>query len=297
MCRATRTWSGSVVLDATKFFETARERYRIKMRREQGLPREEWTQDKVFKEWRFCNVHREDDKTTRWFRDNIRQPLADCCAPHWKQLEATLIFRWFNKIETGEIVKDLLLGEWNEEEARRRLQNVHPLVTGAYMIKTVNGLSKLEGMLWAIKEAQPQLPVMVQKWLSEGPSLKTAVMDLKKLSHIGLFMAYEIVCDLRWTPVLWNAPDIMTWANAGPGATHALGTLCAGNRYTYNRNDPIDQVVMVGFMQELLAMSTNADYWSPNWRAWEMREVEHWLCEHDKYLRGERGLHLKRRYR
>ena len=58
-------------------------------------------------------------------------------------VEATVIFRWFNLIGTGERVKDLLLTGWDSAEARRRLTGVTPLVTGAYQIKNNNRMTKL----------------------------------------------------------------------------------------------------------------------------------------------------------
>src|SRR3954463_360699 len=122
------------------YFGTARERYQIKLNREAGKPWP-WTQDKQFRQWRFCHVHREDDKTTVWFRENIRDPLSaraneEVCAenyPIWllKIVRATVAFRWFNRIETGEIIKDLLIGKWDSAEAEHRLAGVSPVVTGA----------------------------------------------------------------------------------------------------------------------------------------------------------------------
>jgi hypothetical protein len=46
-------------------------------------------------------------------------------------------------------------------------------------------------------------------------------------------------------------------------------------------------------MQELLAQAN--EEWPEAWRPWEMREVEHWLCEYDKWRRGMGGQRLKRR--
>ena len=129
---------------ADEFFTTARERERIRLRRMAGelAP---WTDDPVFRDWRFCNVYREHDRTTEWFHREVRCHLNGLAV-----VEATVIFRWFNLIETGERIKDLLLTGWNSEEARRRLTGVRPLVTGAYQIKTFNGMDKLEGALRAI---------------------------------------------------------------------------------------------------------------------------------------------------
>jgi len=47
------------------------------------------------------------------------------------------------------------------------------------------------------------------------------------MSHFGFgpFISYEVVSDLRHTRYLENAPDIMTWANPGPGAKRGLNRL------------------------------------------------------------------------
>ena len=47
------------------FFDFCREREAIRLRREVGQPRENWTQDPVFQQGRFLNVFREDDRVTK----------------------------------------------------------------------------------------------------------------------------------------------------------------------------------------------------------------------------------------
>jgi hypothetical protein len=282
---------------ADQFFATARERYNILIKKTVGQPKP-WTEDRIFQAWRFCNVHREHDKTTKWLADHIRKPLCeeykDTQNPDLilKIVEATVIFRWFNRIETGETIKDLLLGQWDSEEARRRLQGVHPVVTGAYIIKGPDGYSKLDGVLYCVDAALPRLPAMVATW---GSSLRSAWVDLCQLYYLGRFMSYEVVSDLKWTPVLSTADDIFTWANAGPGCARGLGWVTELGQHAFNPGSTLDQETMLEIMQVLLAMSHNPDYWGKS-QKWEMREVEHWLCEFDKYKRAERGDRLKRRY-
>jgi len=272
-------------MSVEKYFSTARERYCIKRQRELDYPWP-WTQDEIFKTWRFCHVHREDDKTTKWFKENVRDHLT---GP--RIVIATVIFRWFNRIETGEKIKDLLLSEWDTEEARRRLQNVKPLVTGAFMMRTPTGLSRLDGLLEYIDEAIPQLLRMWSVW---GESLEDAHFDLQQIDGLGRFLSYEIVTDLRWTPVLQWSKDIHTWASAGPGCAKGLSHVF--NEH-YSRNSREDQSVMVEKMQYLFSLSNQNKYWPQCWKSWEMREVEHWACEYFKYVKAEGGERLKRRYR
>jgi len=275
-------------MDTSEFFDTAIERYKIMVRKNSGAPREEWTDDPIFKEWRFCNVHREDDRTTIWFRENIRKYLSGRNA-----LEATFIFRWFNRISTGERIKDLIINPdgthvtWDTEECRRRLMGVAPVVTGAYMLKTPDYLPKLDGVLEAIDTGLLYTPD-----ITLTDSLQQAWIDIKQIPWIGSFTGYEIVTDLRWCAPLNNAPDIMTWAAAGPGAARGIKEL-TGVHYTYGSRE--GQKAMNDIMQEIL--SRVPELWPNSWRPWELREVEHWLCEFFKYKKAERGLRLKRRYR
>jgi len=284
---------------AKQFFMTARERYQIKLNREAGMPWP-WTKDTHFQSWSFTNVHREDDKTTTWFRKNIREPLM----LNWKEgvdkderlrlVEATMIFRWFNRISTGEIIKDLLIDDgWDSKEARRRLINVSPIFTGAYIILGIPHQSKLDGVLEAIDNARPQLPRMVPRF---GPSLEAAWHDLKSIDYIGGFTGYEIIMDLRYTPILENATDTMTWGNLGPGAIKGMSWVVYGHPDGFN-NSVSGQKHMLTLMQELLAMSKLEEYWPQSWKPWELHEVEMWSCEFQKYMRSYTGHRQKRRYK
>jgi hypothetical protein len=278
------------MLNKAHFFETAIERYAISQRRYNGIPFP-WTHDKVYQAWRFCNVHREDDRTTVWFRENIREPLNKE-GDKVKMARAAVIFRWFNRIETGEIIKPYLLGEWQEKPVRELLAGVTPVVTGAYIIKGPDGLNKLDGVLACIEEALPKLSRCVPTW---GSSLEVGWRDLLDFYYLGRFMAYEIISDLRWTPILDHAEDIMTWANAGPGCARGLGWVVYDDPTKFNSASNPQQMIMLEYMRELL--TSVPEYWPDKWAGWEMREVEHWLCEYDKYRRAAAGQKLKRRYK
>lgn len=277
--------------NADHFFQTARERYRIMLRRVDQVPKP-WTEDNVFRDWRFCNVHREDDKTTVWFRENVRDHLSGLPV-----VEATLIFRWFNRIETGELIKDLLLsGHFDAQVYRERLTGVRPIVTGAYIIKGYDGYDKLNGVLRCLELGLPKVRRFYEQWKADDQlTLEKVWRDLTELDYMGGFMAYEAVSDLRWTPGFNQVTDIMTWANAGPGCARGLGWVVGDDSSIFNTS-PASQKRILPLLQELLALSQDSNYWLPTWRPWEMREVEHWLCEYDKYRRASRGDSMKRTF-
>lgn len=291
-----------------EFFATARERYRIFLKKRAGGPGP-LTEDPIFQQYRFCNVFREDDTTTQWFREYVRGPLRD--KP--EVLLATVLFRLFNRITTGEAIfcqanlLDIPKTAWEVfletgntlalKDAITSYCGRGPYVTGSYIIKTPDGMDKLDGVLqiiqWFVenqrKGGHQQWP---QNWravadilLSGAPQnngwgLKSLHQWLMQFPFIGHFTAYEIVSDLRHTALLDQAPDIMTWANAGPGAQRGLSRVC-GRKLSAKE--------CVKAMQDLLVLSQMPNYWPKEWPAWEMREVEHWACEVEKIMRVREG--------
>lgn len=267
------------------FFRYARLRESVRLRKEQQVPKP-WTDDPILQRYRFCNVFREDDRTTRWFADHVRGPMID--SP--RVILATITFRWFNKIETGEVLlKHGLLQNWNGRLALEVLQDLKPLITGAYMIKTPPKKTKLVGLVDLIDEAQRKGP-WLREVIADARTLEVAWEALKTLPYLGSFMAYEVVTDLRHTEWLCGATDINTWCSPGPGCARGLGRLFGKEgRDSYSYTSLSDRRRMRPHLERLLSLSQRDNLWPSEWRAWEMREVEHTLCEYDKYERVRLG--------
>lgn len=269
-----------------RFFDYAVAREAIRCLREGGTEGgPPWTEDPVLQQYRFCNVFREDDRTTRWFRDHVREP--------WRALgrvvTATVIFRWFNRIETGELLlRHGLLEDWDSRRAQRVLSGVSPLLTGAYMIKTPAKLKKLDGLCWCIDKVWSRRAELVES-MDGATTLQWAHKVLMDFPFLGPFMAYEVVTDLRHTEFLEKATDIDTWASAGPGAARGLDRVLGQDVGHFGYTSRSDQEIMLQEMQKLLSASRDPDYWPHYWQPWEMREVEHTLCEFDKYERARLG--------
>lgn len=266
------------------------------MKLKRDMDQTPWTKDSVLRQYRFCNVFREDDKTTTWFRENIRDPLSSE-RNLIKLIIATAGFRWFNKIETGELIKDILLEHgWDSELVVNNLRDVSPVVTGAYIIKTPAGMKKLDGIAWCMKKLlESDIPLI----LSSTPNLnlQLACEMMQTLPYMGPFMSYEVVTDLRHTPVLNKADDILFWANPGPGCARGAGWIVDGNPELFSRHSRRDVKTLMWIMKELLSMTYYGGNWPKHWPRWEMRDVEHSLCELDKYCRAKiNGQRLKRRY-
>jgi len=292
------------------FFALARERQSIYLKKEARLPRP-WTQDGIMNHYKFTNVRREQDKTTKWFRENVRDRLRD--KP--EVLLATVLFRWFNRIEIGEVIFNQGWGDtpWEEflqtgngkalEEPIRYVYPKGPYVTGAYLITSPIGMDKLSGICKNVENfyhgkfdnwrcAPMNWRDVAEEWLGlRGEvSLQGAWRYVKSAPFQGPFLAYEVVTDLRHTALLDQAPDINTWANAGPGAKRGLNRL---HGRPLNGGLPLTSKPRLATQQAneemiaLLELSRDTKYWlnDENYPPWELREVEMTLCEADKYLR------------
>lgn len=134
-----------------------------------------------------------------------------------------------------------------------------------------------------------------------GDDLEDAFERLcKQTPGFGPFLAYEVVSDLRWTPLLEDADDIWQWANPGPGAMRGINRLLdipVGRHPTKRRPSGhpwyypvkvLDKEEYIGWMEELMYISE--DGWlDDHVPELEMRDVEHSLCEYDKYMRTKLG--------
>jgi hypothetical protein len=286
--------------EVAEYFRTARERYRIMLRRKadqcKGVPKLGWSPDPIFQKWFFCNVFREDDKTTRYIKKWIREPHRDDPCVFWMMVACRL----FNKIETLEILinEGLFRGPgWNRKRAEKLLWNVAPLTGAAYMVHTPYGMNKLQGCLKLIADAVKDNDRRISLIEPGKTTLKEVFEMLLPADCFGPFMAYEVVTDLRHTYLLENAPDIMTWSSPGPGACLGLSRL-VGEKVSYGSREHREAALVC--MRQILDMSCDGRNW-PAWhgsfRSWDMRTVEHWLCEHAKYTNAAiHGKRLKRKY-
>lgn len=259
-----------------RFIYWITERHSIFLKKQAGKTAP-WTDDEVLQKYFFTNPYRENDKTTVWFRENVRKTLDGASIV----LFATVCFRWFNYIPTGQILnRENLLVDWDSERAIDVLDEVNGKVfTGAYMIKAGNGppgckIANVCKALDAVWEKEQDLVTSCKR----HRSIEQLCKELSKFKHLGGFMSYEVACDLRYTHLLRNASDIMTWANPGPGCRRGLNRL-------YGRpvraHVPTKQCIKE--MQELLVVCHKQ--LPKSMPKFEMREVEHGLCESDKYNR------------
>jgi hypothetical protein len=284
------------------------ERHKIYLKKRDGAE-PPWTKDPILQQYRFCNVFRELDTVTVWIRENIREQY-----PNSKNLWFMLaIARTINWPPT--IMKIMEAGLWNRDTWEwqavadlldEQMALGKKVYTGAYMIRAESdpgnkwyNKSKQEyiagcvlGNLWRDRDAISATLEHVKpdqaKWAFDFERTLQGIHSMFMSYHgWGPFMAYELVTDLRHTRYLEHATDIFTWANAGPGALRGLNRLREVDPQT-----PMTQQEANTRMYDLLLEAHRHPELAFHFElegALEMRDIEHSLCETDKYLRVKNG--------
>jgi len=246
---------GSSVRSA--FYTWMEARHDIYERRAQGR-KPPWTDDPILASYRFCNVYRELDKNTVQLREINRMGTF-----------GIFVYRLFNRHETFE---ECGLDDWASCRRKLTARNTRgdKVFTAAHFScggRIGFGKSCFDMTVKSLERVRCEYRQLVGR----HDTLRGAFDDIlsRKFIGIGRFFAYEIVTDLRWRPYFWKnkrgPTDAMLWANIGPGSRRGLQRL----------NMP----VTVGSIRTLLQ-----EYEGPL-KKLEMREIEHSLCEFDKYER------------
>lgn len=273
-----------------------RARHDIYMKRSRGH-QYPWSPDIILNTYKFTNVYRQLDRVTQWVMRNISTRFA---GHHnlWFMLCIARQINWPDSL--AELIEDKTawphakrLERWDPERLRtilnERKARGAQVYTGAYMLtnvldRTADGPHDKPHftayrVLCSVRAMEAEIRAAL------GVSMKTTHAQLSQGYGWGGFTAYEVCCDLRWTRHGLRWEDVNTFAHAGPGAARGLNRL-AGREL----NSPLRSEAALGEMVALLPVVQKA-WWPASVMApkLELREIEHSLCEFDKYERVRLG--------
>lgn len=287
------------------FWYWINERHAIYLKRFHGDPKP-WTEDWILRDFKFTNVFRQLDRGTVWLRENFLEPHRDCpecdgrgkildapgnvldgraywtscdyCSTHLGLIAFNICwYRMFNWWPTGRDIgwqtswdSRLITAKLTDEQRMGK-----QIFTGAHIVYSTPGRPKIDVIVDVCTDLWNRRQDIVLSCVAQ--SLETTFGILKETRCVGGFMAYEMVSDMRWTKLLDGARDILTWANPGPGAKRGLRRL--GLPFSP------DQAAIDSMQYLLLASQSLYGPLQPHVPPLEMRDIEHSLCEFDKYCR------------
>jgi hypothetical protein len=257
------------------------EREKVRKKKEAGKPAP-WTDDPILRRYRFCNVHREDDRVTRWISQHWRTPNQN--DPNlWHAMMVARMLNWPDTLDQCGYPEP-----WDKKRItygnvlKSRQLSGQKVFTGAYIIST-NGIAtdkvtyvlKLFDQAWQErKSAEPK----------RNHTLAGTHQRLMKVNGLGSFLAAQIIADLKQTPILKDVPDWWSWAAPGPGSARGLLRLKGVEFGAGKRAQPIAQV-RSNFVAELCSYRDKVSTYSGVAETVCLQDFQNCLCEFDKYER------------
>lgn len=282
-------------LRVDELYAYMREREAIRLRRANGDARP-WTDDPILDTWKFTNVHREHDRTSRLlikefyccYRIQARSPTREDIL--WN----AAVFRYFGTIEFARAVgwtnprrRDVL--HHIESTARRMLDAGKRVYTGAYIVTSGNRTGPKEQTICRVylADLRNNLGDVAS---DDQRSWQIANERLRAFEGFGPFVAKEAILDARYAGYWDGDPvDVNVWCPMGPGARRGASRLADQGRLNSDGRFEAD-------VNEDQALEICKRAWKQSTRLWpreygtlELHDIQWNLCEWDKYERVRLG--------
>lgn len=284
-------------LRAQAFYDFINEREEVRQRRLAGFSFP-WTDDPILRSYKFTNVHRHHDRTSRELRERFYNPhFGD---DRRSILMNAALFRYFGTYEFATAVgwQDYETFDFDmiKDTAEARLADKERVFTGAYVI-TNQGISApkqevvVDYFLRDLHKAVPELMKIVQttdSWEKVGRRM----MQINGFGGSG-FMTKEILLDTTYAS-FWNRvshgnedgsfsfpEDWWEWTPIGPGARRGAARVLGDDSAT-----PISESKSAIVIREL--SDFQGMLWSHKTKL-APHDIQFQLCEFDKYERVRLG--------
>jgi len=272
----------TVVFDT--YWRFAAERQAIFFKRLAGGP-PPWTQDPILSEYKFTNAYRASDRVSQYL---IKHVIYQGDQSPEEIFFRTLLFKFFNKIETWEMLTNevgtMSFADYSFERydaiLSRAIGGGTRIYSAAYIMpsggrssvsrrKHQTHLRLLEQML------HDELPAR----LADAPSMKSAFELLRSYQTIGDFLAYQFVTDLNYgTLINYSEMDFVV---PGPGARDGIRK-CFEDLGGLNEREIIK---VVADRQQVEFDRLGLEFKSLWGRPLQLIDCQNLFCEVDKYAR------------
>lgn len=260
------------------------ERYKIFLAKQAGKPKP-WTNDAVLRAWKFTNVKRSDDRTTRELITRLYKPNYN--APAEQVLLNAGIARYFGTWEFSAAAgwQTTFKPAFLKKLATDRLAKRERVFTGAYVITNQGIKDKKQNVvvdiflhgLWQARRNIIQAYKEHDRWEDAAGAL----MRVEGFGGTG-FMAKEVLQDCMLTAFMAGAADRETWSPCGPGARRGLNRI-----YGLAIDSSWKEEDALGAMQDL--RDEVLKHWPKGFPALDLHDIQFALCEWDKYQRVALG--------
>jgi hypothetical protein len=246
-----------------------------------------WTTDRILKEYKFCNVYRVLDKTTQFIiRDVIETGSQDPIDVVFR----VVLFNTFTKIDTFRFLEKelgpLTWERFNRKEyetvlRRAREEDGKILFTGAFQ-KPQPAFHEREHFVNHLALVEDLMTNDLTGHIQQATYMADIFEWILSFPGQGEFTAYQLLLNLSYTSVM-NFSD-MDFVIGGPGARAGLSKLFPGISL------PGMEVAAMRWLvdtqdEHFARLGLTFNGLGPDHLPLRLADIEHLLCELDKYAR------------
>jgi hypothetical protein len=273
----------------SKVFDTywkfAAKRQEVFFARLEGRPKP-WVDDQIINEYKFTNAYRASDRVSQYLIKNViyskRWSMADT-------VFRTLLFKFFNKIETWQLLEhqfdEISIETFNVLNFDRVLENAMraggTIYSAAYIIPSGSG-ERYKGVrkhLFHLLLIDSLMKGDFLKTLKKTKSMEDGYKLLLGIESLGKFLAYQFITDLNYSAHI-NYSE-MEFVVPGPGALDGIKK-CFVSMGDYSEADIIR---LMADEQELNFERLGYNFKSLWGRPLQLIDCQNLFCEVDKYSR------------
>jgi hypothetical protein len=265
------------------------EREAIRRRRAAGIP-SPWTDDPILRAYKFTNVYRKYDRTSRILNEEFYTPHRG--APRAAILFNAAVFRYFGTYEFARAVGWLRPCEealaYVEHKARQRMDDGERVWTGAYMVRAETQVKNIPKERTVCDYVSGLLSAMDEIITDDG-RWRTTIERIQQVHGFGPFMAKEVVLDARYAGYWPGIPsDVNVWCPMGPGAVKGAARLIGKGDFRNGKfYTDLSEPEALGVC--LATYAKRCGYWPKEYEPLELHDIQWNLCEWDKYERVRLG--------
>ncbi|HEY5393361.1 MAG TPA: nucleotide kinase domain-containing protein [Hanamia sp.] len=251
-----------------------------------------WTDDQILNQYKFTNAYRAADRVSQYLIKNVIYNKELPNSPK-EILFRILLFKLFNKIETWELLtkefgsltfEDYNFNQYDKvlhqaiDSGRRIYSAAYIMPSGCaifgYLRKHTNHLKLIEMIINGETDER----------LTETKTMQQAFEILKSFPGFGDFLAYQLLIDINYSPILnFSESEFVV---PGPGAK---GGISKCFEHTAGLSH-VEIIKLVTDRQELEFERLGLDFKSLWGRPLQLIDCQNLFCEVDKYARVKHPL-------
>ncbi|PFH45738.1 hypothetical protein AMATHDRAFT_77938 [Amanita thiersii Skay4041] len=248
-----------------------------------------WTDDPILRKYPFCNTFRVLDKTSQFL---VREVIEKGSQDPQELVFRVILFNTFTRIDTWKLLErklgPLTWATYSREKYKNVLHRAKSrgviLYTGSF-IKPAPSFSYADNYMNHLCLLEVFMENQITARLMNAEYLADIFDFLASFPSMGDFTTYQLILNLSYTNILNFHPN--DFVVPGPGASSGLGKMFGRKVKSAGRGFEIDIIrwLVKTQTQHFKRLGLEFSGLGPDELPMDVADVEHMLCEVDKYSR------------